>query len=458
MVLSKVAVLAGFLVTLASIGASPSKAQAAETFSVDSSNGGMALNTNNQFRKIDGQPRMSLWQRQDQDPDQQFDRQPGSRGGILLKHRSTSSPTSKCINAYRRYNGAEINVWNCNANDADQNFTLVDLGGGYNLIQLTSTNFCLDSPTRDDYGKVHLWTCDLNNPNQRWKSSAYIAPSANNIILKPTTTNLNFSRNQQWITPSNYRFVFQGDGNLVLYSPQGRAIWATGTGGTGASLFSVQVDGNIVLYENNKVLWATNTSGNPGSSFAIQGDGNVVVYNQAGQPIFATQTDGGRTGSLSAAADWRNPPLPPLPPITFSWRLPWRAGQTARITQNWHNDGYGNTSALDIGLPAGTPVVAPIDSTVISQCHAGNHHRAISLRGSDGQRYTLIHVTTANISVGKTYRRGEQIGVVAGDKPNNDCAWSTGPHLHFGLPSRTFSIGGYNFSPNSIPTPITARD
>lgn len=292
---------------------SPASAQATETFSVAE---GMALNTNNNFRRIDGQPRMSIYRRNDNDPDQQFNRLSGSRGGILLRHRSTG----KCLNAHRTANGSEMNVWNCNPADLDQNWTVIPIGNGYNLIQRVGTNKCVDTPTRDNAGRVHLWDCDRNNPNQRWRSS-----------VNPTT------------------------------------------------------------------------------------------------------------------------------PTTSGWRLPWLTGRTGTLTKGWHTDGYGLPS-IDIGLSAGTPILAPIDSTVLDQCNAGNNHRAILLRASNGQRYSMIHVTTANIWNGKTYRRGEQIGVVAGDRPWNKCAQSHGPHLHLGLPSQNFNIGGYTLSPTSIPRTMTARD
>ncbi len=140
------------------------KVQAAETFSV---NGNKALNTNYGFRRFDGEPRMSIFQRNDNDPDQQFDRLNGNLGGTLLKHRTTG----KCLNAHYLSNGAEINVWGCNGSDPDQNWDMLHQGNGVNLIQRRGTNLCVDSPTRNDVGKVHLWTCDANNANQRFQSS-----------------------------------------------------------------------------------------------------------------------------------------------------------------------------------------------------------------------------------------------------------------------------------------------
>ncbi|MBD2329173.1 RICIN domain-containing protein [Alkalinema sp. FACHB-956] len=150
----------------------------AETFSI----GGKALNTNSQFRRIDGEPRMSIWDLVRNDPDQDFQRLQGNRGGVLLRHRTTG----KCLNAYRRWNGAEFNVWTCNPNDSDQNWQINSLGGQAVQLRLAGTNFCIDTPTRTNGGKVHLWSCDSNNPNQRWTVSTtqlpQIPPSAQRIL------------------------------------------------------------------------------------------------------------------------------------------------------------------------------------------------------------------------------------------------------------------------------------
>ena len=149
----------------ACMGISNSQAQASETFYVRE---GMALNTNMTFRLFDTKPRMSIYQRNDSDRDQQFERFPGNRGGILLRNRSTGM----CLNAHHLYEGAEMNTWPCDANDPDQNWNLVDVGDGWNLIKRAGTSMCVDTPTRNNAGKVHLWTCNSNNSNQRWRSSA----------------------------------------------------------------------------------------------------------------------------------------------------------------------------------------------------------------------------------------------------------------------------------------------
>ena len=51
----------------------------------------------------------------------------------------------------------------------------------------------------------------------------------------------------------------QGDGNLVLYDKNDRAIWASGTSGPNTQLI-LQNDNNLVIYSNGNALWATGTS------------------------------------------------------------------------------------------------------------------------------------------------------------------------------------------------------
>lgn len=163
-------ILSGFAATVAIVGVSIGNSAAlAENFVVD---GNKALNTNNNFGKVDGQPRMSIFDFNSNDPDQQFDRIQGSRGGTLLKHRSTG----KCLNAHYLTNGGLVNVWSCNAADPDQNFNITSPGSGYSQIQRTGTNLCVDSPTRDNLGKVHVWEC-VGNSNQRFKNSGTSIPT-----------------------------------------------------------------------------------------------------------------------------------------------------------------------------------------------------------------------------------------------------------------------------------------
>jgi hypothetical protein len=53
----------------------------------------------------------------------------------------------------------------------------------------------------------------------------------------------------------------QGDGNLVIYGPKDRPVWATATDRNPGARLIVQDDGNVVIYRaNGTPAWATNTS------------------------------------------------------------------------------------------------------------------------------------------------------------------------------------------------------
>ena len=135
-------------------------------------------------------------------------------------------------------------------------------------------------------------------------------------------------------------------------------------------------------------------------------------------------------------------------------KMPWQNGVSAPITQTFHRDGWSRQS-IDIGLRAGTPVLAPMDSQVIRSCATGvnRNHYAILLRASNGVEYSLIHVQSNPQTVfnGRNFRQGEQIGVIAGDLPNDrNCAVSRGVHLHFGLPSQNTTVNGFNLNRSSV--------
>jgi endonuclease YncB( thermonuclease family) len=134
------------------------------------------------------------------------------------------------------------------------------------------------------------------------KSSQALA-CGSSIELRPTNRSQELRRGASY-SVCNYKFVFQNDGNVVLYNPSNRAVWATGTEHTDADLFAVQPDGNVVLYAKGRPIWATNTDGNYGAFFSIQVDGNLVVYDRSGRPKWASNTDGGRFSQVDASIAW----------------------------------------------------------------------------------------------------------------------------------------------------------
>jgi hypothetical protein len=94
---------------------------------------------------------------------------------------------------------------------------------------------------------------------------------------------------QQVTSPDGrFRFVMQGDGNLVLY--QGNTpLWASHTNGSGGVRATMQTDGNLVVYTaGGAPVWSSHTNGHAGASLWMQSDGNAVIYQ--GGPIWASNT------------------------------------------------------------------------------------------------------------------------------------------------------------------------
>ncbi len=89
-----------------------------------------------------------------------------------------------------------------------------------------------------------------------------------------------------------YTFVYQGDGNLVLYRNRDREpLWASDTAGRSAGVCIMQGDGNLVIYGlDAQPAWASDTSQHPRSRLIVQNDGNVVIYRPDNTPVWATNT------------------------------------------------------------------------------------------------------------------------------------------------------------------------
>jgi hypothetical protein len=113
-----------------------------------------------------------------------------------------------------------------------------------------------------------------------------------------------------------YRFTMQGDGNLVLYRG-GDPLWASGTDGEYGAHCVFQKDGHFLVYrcgEDGRVstdpddcVWKTDIFGDEGTFHGgwccMQNDGNFVQYDRSGRPLWCTRTDGGQQGDRSGGID-----------------------------------------------------------------------------------------------------------------------------------------------------------
>ncbi len=100
-----------------------------------------------------------------------------------------------------------------------------------------------------------------------------------------------YLRSSDW----RYFLVMQSDGNLVLYTAgRTQALWSSDTAGKGGKYVLMQADGNLVMYGDNGAIWASDTDGKGKGipSLALQSDGNMVLYDTVTYAIWASDTDG----------------------------------------------------------------------------------------------------------------------------------------------------------------------
>ncbi len=100
-----------------------------------------------------------------------------------------------------------------------------------------------------------------------------------------------------------FRLTMQKDGNLVIYRPDGRSLWASNTAKTGrANYLALQDDGNLVLYTRDRMpLRATGPVGQGSRDLNMQDDGNLVLYASGGRAIWASGLAVGLGGWQSSA-------------------------------------------------------------------------------------------------------------------------------------------------------------
>lgn len=117
----------------------------------------------------------------------------------------------------------------------------------------------------------------------------------NTVLL--STKEAALKQNQRtWSPNKNFYLSMQEDGNLVLYTKDDKALWASGTYGKGTAPYTaiMQKDNNFVVYDSlNKALWSTNTfnEGKLGAYFAIQNDGNLGVYDGSDELLWTSEYD-----------------------------------------------------------------------------------------------------------------------------------------------------------------------
>lgn len=162
-----------------------------------------------------------------------------------------------------------------------------------------------------DAGNVPRWfTGTINQPNSNlslqtdgnlvlynqshsaaWSTGTLHVPDHLSYVDTTLASSVMFPGQQLETADRRYRLTLQTDGNLVLYSSGGHALWSSGTYGSPSAYLSMQGDGNLVIYDSNsRALWNSNTWGKGPSQLNVQQDGNMVIYGASGQPSWSSGT------------------------------------------------------------------------------------------------------------------------------------------------------------------------
>jgi len=161
--------------------------------------------------------------------------------------------------------------------------------------QIATFEFALQAPaqagTYSQYFNLvaegHTWLNDLGlffTINANTGSTENV--SVNNVL----SSGESISRDEPMMSADEQSvFTLQRDGNLVLYSNFVTA-WNLGYG-TSATRVVMQADGNLVMYnDSNQAVWSSGTNGNPGARLVLQTDGNMVIYSSTNVALWATYT------------------------------------------------------------------------------------------------------------------------------------------------------------------------
>jgi surface antigen len=119
-------------------------------------------------------------------------------------------------------------------------------------------------------------------------SATWSSNSSNSKLLageRLTAGEQLYSANRQYV------LTLQADGNLVLSTQGGRAIWDAHTAGHPGADAEMQSDGNLVVYSSSRqALWSIPTQLHGGGQVVVQNDGNVVAYTPGNQPYWASNS------------------------------------------------------------------------------------------------------------------------------------------------------------------------
>lgn len=114
------------------------------------------------------------------------------------------------------------------------------------------------------------------------------------------------------------------------------------------------------------------------------------------------------------------------------YRLPFPSGSTYKITQGPHgkysHNSVWNETAVDVGMPVGTPVLAARSGTVYATGYtSAGGGRYVLIKDASGLCQVYFHLSDYRVYPGQHVRQGQRVAA-SGASGN-----VSGPHLHFDL-------------------------
>lgn len=180
------------------------------------------------------------------------------------------------------HNGNNVIVWECNGGN-NQKWAM---GTDGTLASSVFPNKCLDIDEASN--NLRIWDCH-GGGNQQFTWTNLSGDNSKSLHVEKGDE----LHKGQSVSTSRIRLTMQQDGNLVLYGhfdgEGAYPLWATGTHDKGGHRAVFQTDGNLVVYtESGKALWASHTNG---QILALQTDRNLVIYDEAGKALWSRHDD-----------------------------------------------------------------------------------------------------------------------------------------------------------------------